>query len=289
VNAKFNRRSGSHWPIYPLLIPAAGILRFYESNSGQAMLADTCRPIGVATLISAGLLVAGRMILGSWSKAAMVVALNLVSVFCLIGLHAYGQLAFLVVLGLASIAVAFRSSDCSAATPVMNAMALAITALPMTQILIDSPSVIDRSAFPPLEVGAHSPDQELPDIYFVVLDGYARSDVLARLYGTDNETFLNELETLGFYVARDSRSNYAQTALSLASMMNLEPTGRAAQGSGISSRCSAERLLDHGTALGRLHRRSGRSPLRVRARPHYLQPPQPHRPQVSSRSLRFRI
>ncbi|MDX1946430.1 MAG: hypothetical protein SFU86_13600 [Pirellulaceae bacterium] len=61
-----------------------------------------------------------------------------------------------------------------------------------------------------------------PDIYYLVLDAYGRQDVLAELYSFDNEPFLRELEKRGFTVSRQARSNYNQTALSLASSLNLD-------------------------------------------------------------------
>lgn len=65
------------------------------------------------------------------------------------------------------------------------------------------------------EVGA------LPNIYYIILDEYARADVLEKVYGYDNGEFLDYLRQKGFYVARASRSNYSQTILSLASSLNL--------------------------------------------------------------------
>jgi len=61
-----------------------------------------------------------------------------------------------------------------------------------------------------------------PDIYIIVLDGYARSDVLENIYDYNNERFINFLESSGFYVAEQSHANYSQTALSLASFLNFE-------------------------------------------------------------------
>ena len=59
-----------------------------------------------------------------------------------------------------------------------------------------------------------------PDIYYIILDGYARADTLQRLYHFDNSAFLTFLESRGFYVPQHSRSNYPQTYLSLASSLN---------------------------------------------------------------------
>src|SRR5688572_19610664 len=37
-----------------------------------------------------------------------------------------------------------------------------------------------------------------PDIYYIILDGYGRQDILQALYGFDNSSFLNELSARGF-------------------------------------------------------------------------------------------
>jgi hypothetical protein len=59
-----------------------------------------------------------------------------------------------------------------------------------------------------------------PDIYFIVLDGYARADVLRKYYGFDNEPFLSALRQHGFAVQDASTGNYYWTDLSLPSMLN---------------------------------------------------------------------
>lgn len=68
-----------------------------------------------------------------------------------------------------------------------------------------------------LEAGADS-----PDVYYIILDGYGRKDILQETYGFDNSEFLSALSKRGFYIADSSNSNYMQTALSLASSMNME-------------------------------------------------------------------
>ncbi len=63
---------------------------------------------------------------------------------------------------------------------------------------------------------------DTPDIYYIILDGYARADVLQSIYGLDNTEFLDFLTARGFYVADASRANYVQTALSLSSSLNFD-------------------------------------------------------------------
>ena len=62
----------------------------------------------------------------------------------------------------------------------------------------------------------------MPDIYYIILDGYGRQDVIKELYGLDNSTFIHWLEDRGFYIASQSQSNYMRTMFALASSLNLE-------------------------------------------------------------------
>lgn len=68
------------------------------------------------------------------------------------------------------------------------------------------------------ETGA--PPKKLPDIYYLILDGYGRGDVLREIYGFDNSEFLARLRARGFFVAERSAANYSQTFLSLSSSLN---------------------------------------------------------------------
>ncbi len=61
-----------------------------------------------------------------------------------------------------------------------------------------------------------------PDIYYVILDGYARADVLREYYNFDNTPFITELERRGFSVNDRSNANYYWTFLSLASSLNFD-------------------------------------------------------------------
>lgn len=62
----------------------------------------------------------------------------------------------------------------------------------------------------------------LPNIYYIILDGYASSSTLREEFNYSNSDFENYLTGNGFYIASESRSNYAETMLSLASSLNME-------------------------------------------------------------------
>ncbi|KKR23110.1 MAG: hypothetical protein UT54_C0057G0007 [Candidatus Daviesbacteria bacterium GW2011_GWB1_39_5] len=61
-----------------------------------------------------------------------------------------------------------------------------------------------------------------PDIYYIILDGYASNEVLKNIYGYDNINFVNFLESKDFNIAYNAHSNYALTHLSLASSLNMK-------------------------------------------------------------------
>lgn len=61
-----------------------------------------------------------------------------------------------------------------------------------------------------------------PDIYYIILDGYGRSDALQKYVGLDNSSFVANLKSQGFYIADKGHSNYCQTEQSLSSSLNMD-------------------------------------------------------------------
>lgn len=96
------------------------------------------------------------------------------------------------------------------------------------------------------EVSATDTNSVSPDIYFIVLDGYGRDDILRDLYGFDNSEFVSFLWDSGFYVADRSSSNYPQTELSISSSMNLDYLNVFVEGfGGTSDRSPLRELMQH--------------------------------------------
>jgi len=62
---------------------------------------------------------------------------------------------------------------------------------------------------------------QMPDIYYIILDSYARADELQKLFNFDNSEFIDSLTRKGFFVATESRSNYTSTSASLASSLSM--------------------------------------------------------------------
>lgn len=96
------------------------------------------------------------------------------------------------------------------------------------------------------------------DIYYVVLDGFGRSDVLGERYGEALDSFRGYLASRGFYVAEQAQSNYAQTFLSLSSTLNMTYLDELAVAMGPASdnRMPLQRLIQQ-NALMKLAKNAG--------------------------------
>jgi hypothetical protein len=109
----------------------------------------------------------------------------------------------------------------------MNVMALAALAFPVLRIAsfliattydavkLRQEPVDFESVTLPVQTG----DQ--PDIYYIILDGYGREDILREVLGVDTSQFTRFLRSRGFYVAGLAQTNYSQTWLSMASSLNI--------------------------------------------------------------------
>jgi hypothetical protein len=116
--------------------------------------------------------------------------------------------------------VSRKSTKSLSLTYTLNLVGLFLLILPVFQLVSFSWQHRTSQAEQNTSVLSLSMGEQPPDIYYIILDGYGRSDVLKNEYGYDNSDFLNALKDMGFTIAECSQSNYAQTQMSLASALN---------------------------------------------------------------------
>jgi hypothetical protein len=107
-------------------------------------------------------------------------------------------------------------------TVYLNFLSLFLLIFPLFSIFTSPKLTLDSSSAPVQPAEVASNEQQLPDIYYIILDSYGRSDLLHEVYGYDNSAFVDSLRDMGFYIADCSQSNYARTELSLASSLNMD-------------------------------------------------------------------
>jgi hypothetical protein len=181
---------------------------------------DLLRPLAVVFIGTTSLVLAAAAILRSLPRAALIVSLFAVALsapFLLVAVVAAAAIAVGWQLTRRRWSVAsIRQASASAASTAAATFALAFMAV---GVALASPSIASGL----LAAGHPAPREEgtdRPNMYLLLLDGYPRGDTLASVYGYDNTWFEDALGGLGFAVARNSRSNYPQTPLTLASMFN---------------------------------------------------------------------
>lgn len=64
-------------------------------------------------------------------------------------------------------------------------------------------------------------DTEKPDVYYIVIDGFANSHTLKNFLDYDNSEFIDFLKDNNFYVALNSSSNHDRTVFSVTSSLNM--------------------------------------------------------------------
>jgi hypothetical protein len=127
------------------------------------------------------------------------------------------EVAFVVVLGYLAVA---RLRSPRALTSFLNVFALILVGLPASSAVVALAREPAPRAMRGVAMKTAPRPTRLPDIYYIVLDGMARADVLETIFAYDQHPFLDRLERRGFVVARRASANYCQTPLSLASSLN---------------------------------------------------------------------
>jgi hypothetical protein len=133
---------------------------------------------------------------------------------------------WLVVLILVLVWAGWRRTHFQNAALTLNIISLGLMLYAASQVVTKAPGA-NRSDKP---VDPHATVQSLhiptgkkpPDIYYLILDSYGRSDLLKSNLQYDNSIFISDLEKMGFYVAKCSQSNYPRTDVSLGSSLNLD-------------------------------------------------------------------
>jgi hypothetical protein len=228
------------WAVHPFLLAAFPTLYLYSRNAQTVEASEVAWPLGVSVLAAALAFAGLRVLRLDAAKAGLIVSTAVVLFFSFrhgVNLAARLHLgpdrearerivlAFeAVALAIAAWLVIARAGLARVANDVANASALALAAMTVAGSIVSAwtPEPKRPTEGPtPIEVRSARIDAPRPDVYLVVLDAYGRSDVLREMTGFDNSGFLARLEAKGFVVARDARANYGQTALALASALNL--------------------------------------------------------------------
>jgi hypothetical protein len=264
---------------YPLLFAGFSVLSLYQANIDDVPPVHVARPLLVALLVAGlvtwllrkaaptpergSLMAAGTLLVGL-SYGQLFDAIRNVEVAGLsLGHHRYLIAATLLLWLGWMVWVGWRLRQVSLAARVLQTIAIVVVILPLVGLgLRGVREAAWRLAPGASGIGAEDQgglgqSESEPDIYYLILDGYGRSDILGQYYQLDNSDFTNWLESRGFYVADSATSNYNQTVLSLASSLNMTYLDEFAQSvaGGVTGRSQLAERLKHSQVRAYLEER----------------------------------
>lgn len=184
-------------------------------GAGLYPLADAHRAAGLLVTGVALLLVALRLALGSWPKAATVALLAVLPLHLQNGSTVTPAIIGFLILVLA---LAERRTPYDKVMIVTNVVGLIMlgSLLPVYQQAQEPRRIVSAAGVPlPMLELLHT-----PSIVHVVLDGYGAPEVLDSLYDHDTAAFRSALEARGFVIFDDARTPFNQTLPTMASVMS---------------------------------------------------------------------
>ena len=237
------KRIITHFPYAALIFPAVTVLILAANNLGQILFSAVWRTLLISLAFALGLILLSWLFLRDLTRAGIMAFL--VGFFTLtyghffdlmdgrvignwvIGTHLYMLILWGILFGVSTYFLVFRLKNSENLSHILNFVVLALLIFQIGKITVNEVKVgianaqTEQDEFDPtllhLETSTNS-----PDVYFILLDKYGRSDALKAYFNYDNSDFIQGLKDLGFWVADCSRSNYSFTVMSLASQLNMD-------------------------------------------------------------------
>ncbi len=230
------------FPYYVLLLSIYPVLALYALNIKQINGALIMRSLIISFVSFSILLVLSRLIFRNWVKAGLFTAL-VELLFFSYG-HLYGLLekfqigtfrlgqhkillpVYILFFGLGLWFIIKWKKDPLNLSVALDIFSLVLLIFPI--ITIVSFSIRNRASSAQFQSELQSmPDWAgeakygKPDIYYIILDTYTRSDSLLNDFQYDNSSFEEALRERGFFIADCSRANYDYTLGSMVSALNM--------------------------------------------------------------------
>ncbi len=229
--------------VHPLLFAVYPVLALLAHNINWIPVSDAVRSLLVVLISTVILLLSIRLLIKYWDKASLIFTLFVLSFFSYghvysllrsvdlgfaIGRHRYLIPLWITLTVAGSWWILRTRARLQIANSFLNVVAIASLILPLYTIAAYQFQFTTNLS--PVTAVQHDPSNQLsipegeepPDVYYIIVDAYARADILEEVFHYDNTPFIEYLTNAGFYIADGSRSNYAQSSLSITSSLNFD-------------------------------------------------------------------
>ena len=242
---------------HPFLIAFFPIAAVYSVNIGLIKPEEFILPLILIVGCAILLFFCLKYILKNRKKAALIVSFALI-IFFSFG-HTYNVVnqvdivgidfgsnkillpLFTILFGLGSFLIIKTKRTLENATSIVNTISMALLVVILIMVGIEtfacdeclierntswyfdffSDEKIDFSSYFENHSFSISEHNTFPNVYYIILDGYPRNDVLKKHLDFDNSEFTNILRERGFDVAENSYANYSFSSPSISSTMNM--------------------------------------------------------------------
>lgn len=236
-------------PIHPFALAAFPVLSLFAHNVAEVNGLVIIRPLLFALASAALLLVLARLLLHERKTAGLVTSYVILLIISyghvytalenvslggfVIGRHRYLMIFYALALIGGLFGIIRNNQRFATYTYPLNIVGIVLIALPLLQITAHylQDAIFTTETHQQLQnegesIYALAAPENLPDIYYIILDSHTRNDALQDDFGYDNTPDLDHLKNMGFYVAGCSRSNYSYTLGSLTSALNMDYLGQ---------------------------------------------------------------
>lgn len=235
----------ARYPIAGIAVALIAAIAFWGGNQlrlgFESVWPTMVGVVAIAAIVTAIL----RIICGDWQRAGIAAGMAAFYFFYVPRLLALLPVSFAVaamlhVVAIGALILLFRSlpaepqkfGDVAGRINLLCALLLALNAGPLAvqQLRLEPPRAAARDSLGELDGKAAA---DSPDVWHILFDRYAASDILKSRYGYDNQPFVDALRARGFVVSDRAYSNYQRTSHSVASTMNgalLDPMAKAMTG-----------------------------------------------------------
>ncbi|MDP3792250.1 MAG: sulfatase-like hydrolase/transferase, partial [bacterium] len=155
-------------------------------------------------------------------------AVKSVELLSFISRHRYLMPLWLSLFGVGSYLL-IKIKNLNKATEFFSVFAFVLVLAPLINLGIyetQRPSIINEKLFTDKDAamlsGQLKNKNQLPDVYYLMPDGFGNIEALKEAFGYDGSEFIRSLKDKGFFVATNSRTNYPTTGRSLSSALNMD-------------------------------------------------------------------
>ena len=237
---------------HPFLVAVFPILIIYSENIGRVNFEDLILPIILVLIFSVGLYYILKIILKNPFKSALIVTIILILLFSYghvyyllndvsidgfdIGRNLYLIPAFGLALGILIFFTIRAGRVFDNATSIINVVSIVFIMVAISNVVFVGAEITNYDKDSSRELFYETRDfsgyfephkflisenQELPDVYYLILDEYARNDALLEYHDFSNHELTEFLENKGFHIAKNSFANYPMSVQSIPATMNM--------------------------------------------------------------------